>query len=104
MTSSSHLNDTYNASRGRLYGNNSWCSNASSNTEYIQINLGQVRTVTGIATQGDHTMDKWVRSYTISYRMDGKLWHTYKAGLNTDKVNFENNRGSEVIERASVRS
>jgi hypothetical protein len=43
-------------------------------------------TVTGIATQGDHTMDKWVKTYTIRYSMYGNLWNTYKAGLHFNKV------------------
>ncbi|XP_031554820.1 uncharacterized protein LOC116291753 isoform X2 [Actinia tenebrosa] len=86
MNSSFHLDNNHTASHGRLYGSSSWCSSTLSNTQYIQINLGQVVTVTGIATQGDHTMDKWVTTYTISYSMDGNLWNTYKAGSNRNEI------------------
>ncbi|XP_031549733.1 EGF-like repeat and discoidin I-like domain-containing protein 3 [Actinia tenebrosa] len=86
MTSSSHIDNNHTASHGRLYGSSSWCSGNSNDTQYIQINLGKVMTVTGIATQGDHTMDNWVKTYTISYSMDGNLWNTYKAGGNNDKM------------------
>ncbi|XP_031551983.1 uncharacterized protein LOC116289233 [Actinia tenebrosa] len=96
MTSSSNLDSDHTASHGRLYGSSAWCSSTSSNTQYIQINLGQVMTVTGIATQGVHTMDKWVRTYTISYSTDGNLWSTYKAGSNSDKI-LEGNSDKENV-------
>jgi len=86
MSSSSHVDSTHTPSHGRLYGDTSWCSTTSSNTEYLQINLGKIVTLTGIATQGDRTMDKWVETYTFNYSMDGNLWTTYRGGLDSAKV------------------
>ncbi|KAK3755604.1 hypothetical protein QZH41_017598 [Actinostola sp. cb2023] len=96
-SSSSHLDSTHTASHGRLYGNTSWCSTTSSNTEYLQINLGKMMTLTGIATQGDRTMDKWVKNYTFNYSMDGNLWTTYRGGLDSAKVVIQGNTDKNSI-------
>jgi hypothetical protein len=78
MTSSSSSDNSHIASRGRLYGGSSWCSSTTSNTEYIQADLGQVKTVTGIAAQGDNSLNKWVTSYKVSYSFDNRYWYEYK--------------------------
>ena len=86
MASSSRLNNTHTSSHGRLYGATSWCSSTSSVNEYIQVDLGQVKTVTGIATQGDPTNDKWIKTYTIRYSLNGNSWNDYTGGTSSIKV------------------
>ncbi|KAK3739112.1 hypothetical protein QZH41_001600 [Actinostola sp. cb2023] len=47
-----------------------WCASYSSNGQYILIDLGNTKKVSGIATQGMtgiFTPDAWVTSYTIRY-------------------------------------
>jgi hypothetical protein len=85
MTSSSSSN-SHSASRGRLYGGWSWCSSTTSNTEYIQVDLRQVKTVTGIATQGDKMLDKWTQTYKVRYSFDNRYWNEY-AERQVTKVN-----------------
>ncbi|KAK3744972.1 hypothetical protein QZH41_008497, partial [Actinostola sp. cb2023] len=97
MSSSSHVDNTHTPSHGRLYGDTSWCSTASSNTEYLQINLGNMVTLTGLATQGDRTMDKWVKNYTFNYSMDGNMWTTYRGGLDSVKVIQGNTNKNSII-------
>jgi len=80
MTSSSQLDSAHAARFGRLYGDASWCSKVQSNTEFLQVDLGKMVTLTGIATQGDKTMDKWVKTYTLKYSIDGSVWADYKEG------------------------
>jgi hypothetical protein len=91
MTSSSSSDNSHSASRGRLYGGWSWCSSTTSNTQYIQVDLGQVKTVTGIATQGDKTLDKWVTSYKVSYSFGKGVWFEYKDAASTKVLSFSLN-------------
>ena len=65
----------------RLYGTDSWCSASVSLPQYLQFNVGKVITVSGVSTQGDNNMDKWVTSYAITYGYDGTKWFDYSAGM-----------------------
>ncbi|XP_048583976.1 uncharacterized protein LOC5501433 isoform X1 [Nematostella vectensis] len=97
MTSSSKLNDSYSASAGRLYGGSSWCSATSSQAEYLQVDLGRVTRVTGIATQGSPTEDKWVTLYSVEQSDDGHFFTEYTAGESSKKVFTGNIDGSGVV-------
>ena len=72
------------ATNGRLYGTSSWC--ALSSHDYLQINLGGVKILTGIATQGDPGGSKYVTSYSISFSEDGMSWEEYKNSTNSKMV------------------
>ncbi|XP_031561470.1 EGF-like repeat and discoidin I-like domain-containing protein 3 isoform X3 [Actinia tenebrosa] len=45
--------------------------------EYIQVDLGRVKTVTKIATQGRPTSAQWVTEYSVSYSNDTRDWTNY---------------------------
>ncbi|XP_048579478.1 receptor-type tyrosine-protein phosphatase S isoform X6 [Nematostella vectensis] len=79
-----------NASAGRLYGNSSWCG-ASVVSEYLEIDLGGVRTVSGVATQGSPGENKWVKTYNLHYTTDGTRWLMFKS------LNGNANKGLTVI-------
>ncbi|XP_068677355.1 uncharacterized protein [Montipora foliosa] len=80
VTVSSELDDTHTEAYSRLYGIMSWCSRVVSPPQYLQFDFGKVITVSGIATQGDNVVDKWVTSYGISYGYDGQSWLSYNGG------------------------
>ena len=80
MTASSELDSRHKAGYSRLYGITSWCSSSVSPPQYLEANLRKVITVTGIATQGDNEVDKWVTSYAISYGYDKQTWFSYASG------------------------
>jgi len=86
MTSSSNENGDHAASFGRLYGDSSWCSIEQFNAEYLQVDLGKMVTLTGIATQGDKILRKWVKIFTLKYSVDGSRWNDYREGGNLPKV------------------
>ena len=86
ITSSSKIDSSHDAFHGRLYADASWCSKTTSTSEYIQIDLGQMVTLTGIATQGDHTDDKWVKTYIMKYSIDGNRWADCTDGEKTARV------------------
>ena len=80
MTASSELDSRYKAGYSRLYGITPWCSSSVSPPQYLEADLRKVITVTGIATQGDNEVDKWVTSYAISYGCDKQTWFSYASG------------------------
>ena len=47
-------------------------------TAWIQVDLSDVMSVTGVATQGRCVHPQWVTSYTVSYSIDGQNWEFYK--------------------------
>ena len=79
-TASSELDANHRAGWSRLYALNSWCSASVSLPQYLQFDAKKVITVSGVATQGDNVMDKWVTSYAISYGYDGQKWFDYSGG------------------------
>ena len=66
------------AVRGRLKGASSWSAAALNKNQWVQIDLGQDEVVTAIATQGRANADQWVKSYSVSYSLDGENFVTYK--------------------------
>lgn len=86
MTASSQMSNMYMASLARLnnrafpgvhYG--AWC--ALNNTgQWLQIDLGYLHVVTGVATQGRNSSlhHMWVKTYVLSFSKDGKTWEVYK--------------------------
>ena len=60
------------ASGGRLSsGRNYWAPGTRSQSEWFQVDLGQVETVIGVATQGRSGSAQWVSSYKIQYSTNG---------------------------------
>lgn len=43
-----------------------------------QIDLGRVRSVSGVATQGHHWPGNFVKSYKLNYSTDGTTWQSYR--------------------------
>lgn len=80
--------EPWSARLNRLIGDGAWCAENNLTGEYLQIDLGEKKMVTGISTQGKHGKEKkWVTEYTMSwargsnpllpYRVDGdiKVWY-----------------------------
>ena len=40
----------------------------------FQVKLGRMFNVRGVATQGRHDADQWVKSYSVSYTADDFNW------------------------------
>ncbi|NXF88208.1 DCBD1 protein, partial [Eubucco bourcierii] len=73
----------------------SWAAEPSSETAWLELDLGTRRNITGIITKGSSEHhDYYVRSYRVSSSRDGKNWKPYRgSGAQEDKV-FEGNSDS----------
>lgn len=77
ITASSTLNQYYGTERARLdtvktgsYAG-AWIPKAQDVGQWIQVDLGKITKITGIATQGRQDADQWVKSYNLTYSVEG---------------------------------
>jgi hypothetical protein len=83
ITASSTYSSQYKPSYARLkkVGSScSWTSTAAGKIgSWLQVDLGQLSTVTGIATQGTcYTPTEWAKSYSVSYSNGPNSWTLYE--------------------------
>ena len=77
-----------NPSDGRLKGSSAWIPGSNSNSnDYLQIELGSVYFVCGVATQGNPNADDWTKTYKIATSLDNVNWKMY-AEDNVEKVHM----------------
>ena len=62
-----------------------WCPKHKSSNQWLQIDLGEITAVTKVATQGRYTTEDRVKTYKLSYSVDGIHWTWYKQRA-VDKV------------------
>ncbi|KAK3726284.1 hypothetical protein QZH41_012709, partial [Actinostola sp. cb2023] len=76
ITASSHRNSEhpYNA---RLESSSYWCAKEKKQSEYLQIDLGKVQTISAIAIQGRSNWYDWITGFYIYYSQDGQRWTGY---------------------------
>ena len=90
MTASSLASSSYYYPYyGRLHenrGGGGWCTKTKSDrTDYLQVDMGTVRSVCAVATQGPRIDSAWITSYKLYFSRDGVTWNTYKE-TNIEKV------------------
>jgi len=76
-----------NQTRG--YG---WCaSSCCDNQDWLQVDLGRIIEICGVATQGHRGGDRnsMVTDFKLSFSFDGNVWNTYLDTNSTPKVRFE---------------
>jgi len=66
------------AANGHIYSSNGWSPKRSNSHQWLQMDLGPPKLVTGIVTKGRGDKKNWVTSYSISYSNDTKIWFYYK--------------------------
>ena len=74
---------------GRLHSNrgDGWCSKeATSNDDWLQLDLNRTIDVCAVATQGDSNGNEWVTDFKLSYSSDASTWTTYLDGNGTEMV------------------
>ncbi|XP_037688938.1 lactadherin [Choloepus didactylus] len=76
---------------------NAWTAQSNNDREWLQIDLGSPKRVTGIVTQGarDFGHIQYVAAYKVAYSDDGKNWTEYREqGAMESRIfsgNFDNN-------------
>ena len=80
FSSSSSLSGS-SPSDGRLNGSNAWIPATNNyNNDFLQIDLGSLYFVCGVATQGNPTNDYWTKTYKIKTSLDNVVWTFYSEG------------------------
>ncbi|XP_066027845.1 protein kinase C-binding protein NELL2 [Pocillopora verrucosa] len=106
MTASSFYDSYQYPYYGRLNetrGAGGWCpKNKSDRTEYLQVDMDEVRSVCGVATQGVLSLTEWTTSYKLRLSTDGVTWSTYRE-TNFEKV-FTGNSDQTSIVKHSLRN
>ncbi|CAI9545855.1 unnamed protein product [Staurois parvus] len=71
----------------------SWASSHQSDREWLEIDLGDRRKITGIVTTGSTlpNFNFYVKSYIINFTRDGLKWRTYKGAMNNEEKVLEGN-------------
>lgn len=96
MTASSQISSMYEARLGRLNNRafpgvhmGAWCP-LNNTGQWLQIDLGHLHVVTGVATQGrNSTLEQmWVETFELAFSKDDKTWDTYKEN-NITKVGWK---------------
>lgn len=86
LSASSSLDDHDQPMNGRLVRESidqsdvigCWCARDVNLRQYIEADLGEVKTITGIATQGYVSHDNWVVSYRLGYSDDANALEWYR--------------------------
>ena len=73
-------------SDGRLKGSNAWIpATNNDNNDFLQIDLGSVYFVCGVATQGNPNNDHWTKTYKIKTSLDN-VWGAFYSEGGSEKV------------------
>ena len=93
VRSSSDYNHAHSTKFARLttttlVGASAWCSRILDTNQWLQINLGKVRRVTAVATQGRSDADQWITSYYVEHSKSGDDWKRYEDNSGNAKVRY----------------
>ena len=86
LSASTYYNYYLSPKYGRLNGLYSWSVRSNRAGQWYQVDFVELMRVKGVATQGRQNANQWVRSYTVSYSVDGMSYRPYRQGRGV-KVN-----------------
>ncbi|XP_031559858.1 EGF-like repeat and discoidin I-like domain-containing protein 3 isoform X2 [Actinia tenebrosa] len=105
MTSSSHSQSHF-PYYGRLNNKNkvvdgnvswgAWCTNEVRNKQYLQVDLGNTRSISGVAIQG-YAKGGWVTKFMLQYSLNLKEWNLYKDFNSSKNMVFDGSWDAETI-------
>eukprot|EP00076_Gallus_gallus_P019524 XP_015139974.1 discoidin, CUB and LCCL domain-containing protein 1 isoform X2 [Gallus gallus] len=80
-----------------------WASNHSSSREWLEIDLGEKKRITGIKTTGSgstlQNFNFYVKTFILNYRNNNSKWRTYRGILSNEEKVFQGNSDSGDIVR-----
>ena len=89
MNASTYFGSNFYPYFGRLNenrGDGAWCAKTSTDsTDYLQVDMGAVKSVCAVATQGEKVGSYWTTSYKVRLSTDAVTWKRYREN-NVQKV------------------
>lgn len=84
-------------------GRCAWLSKFQDSNQWLQIDLKEVKVISGILTQGRCDIDEWMTKYSVQYRSDESLnWVFYKDQTGNNRVSGVYPKAPSVPQRMSV--
>ncbi|CAH3135335.1 unnamed protein product, partial [Pocillopora meandrina] len=100
MTASDFLDTSSFPYYGRLRGtrgDGGWCPERRfGEKKYIQVDMGEVRSLCGVATQGLQRYPEWTTSYKLQLSTNSITWNIYKE-TNIEKVFTGNSNQTSIV-------
>ncbi|XP_033109609.1 EGF-like repeat and discoidin I-like domain-containing protein 3 [Anneissia japonica] len=100
LTASSERTSYYKAYRGRLNtvpdagGAGAWAAKYINQNQWIEADLGAIKGVIGVITQGRSNVNQWVKTYKVYYSTDGKNFTSVLGSSGQDETfnaNYDQN-------------
>ncbi|NXS25454.1 XLRS1 protein, partial [Mystacornis crossleyi] len=93
---------SWTANKARLNGQGfgcAWLSKYQDTAQWLQIDLKEVKVISGILTQGRCDADEWMTKYSVQYRTDENLnWVYYKDQTGNNRVFYGNSDRSSSVQ------
>ncbi|CAI5772301.1 F5/8 type C domain-containing protein [Podarcis lilfordi] len=90
------------ANKARLNGQGfgcAWLSKYQDTNQWLQIDLKEIKVISGIITQGRCDADEWMTKYSVQYRTDENLnWVYYKDQTGNNRVFYGNSDRSSSVQ------
>ena len=89
LTASSQLGAVWGPENARLHYKGgpgrlgAWIPAHQNHGQWLQVDLGTGKQVTGISIQGYYNADHWVKSFSLRYSNDGSYFHQYQPDSHT---------------------
>ena len=91
-TDYNHVHSAINARLDRPNGNGrtgAWSARTNDVNQWIQVDFGEMKLVSGIVMQGRTECEQWVKKYKVQYSNDGMAWQFVKdSNQINDKVSL----------------
>ncbi|XP_047700599.1 retinoschisin [Prionailurus viverrinus] len=76
-----------------------WLSKYQDSSQWLEIDLKEVKVISGILTQGRCDIDEWMTKYSVQYRTDENLnWIYYKDQTGNNRVFYGNSDRTSTVQ------
>ncbi|XP_004382925.1 retinoschisin [Trichechus manatus latirostris] len=76
-----------------------WLSKFQDSSQWLQIDLKEIKVISGILTQGRCDIDEWMTKYSVQYRTDERLnWIYYKDQTGNNRVFYGNSDRTSTVQ------
>ncbi|KAF7251013.1 Retinoschisin [Varanus komodoensis] len=93
---------SWTANKARLNGQGfgcAWLSKYQDTNQWLQIDLKEIKVISGILTQGRCDADEWMTKYSVQYRTDENLnWVYYKDQTGNNRVFYGNSDRTSSVQ------